>query len=262
MTDISIIMGVYNCEDTLAESIDSIINQTFKNWELIICDDGSTDNTYNIAKKYLDLYDEKIILIKNNINRGLNYTLNKCLKLAKGKYIARMDGDDISLPNRLEKEIDILENRNDIDIVSCAMIHFDDNGDWKIGQVNKEPKEEDFIFGTQFCHAPCMVRKEAYLAVDGYSEDKKLIRVEDYHLWIKMYSKGFRGVNIEEPLYKMRDDKNAFKRRKFKYRLNESYVKYIAYRKLNIRKRYIFYVLKPILVGILPYNIYNFLRRK
>ncbi|EGT0691132.1 glycosyltransferase [Clostridium perfringens] len=262
MVDISIIMGVYNCEDTLEESIDSIIKQTFKNWELIICDDGSSDKTYDIANKYSKMYSEKIILLKNSSNKGLNYTLNRCLKIANGKYIARMDGDDISLPNRLQKEIDILNNRIDIDIVSSSMIHFDENGDWKITKVNKEPKEEDFIFGTQFCHAPCMVRKEAYLSVNGYSEDKKLLRVEDYHLWVKMYSKGFKGINIEEPLYKMRDDKNAFKRRKFRYRLNESYVKYIAFKSLNIKKRYAIYILKPIFIGILPYRIYNFLRKK
>lgn len=262
MVGVSIIMGIYNCQDTLEESIESIINQSFKNWELILCDDGSIDKTYNIAKKYVEDYPDKIFLLKNKRNRGLSYTLNKCLKVSRGKYIARMDGDDISLHNRLQKEFNFLEKRKNISIVSSAMIHFDENGDWRTTKVKIEPKEEDFIFGTQFCHAPCMVRKEAFLAVNGYSEEKKITRVEDYHLWIKMYSKGYRGMNIEEPLYKMRDDKNAYARRKFRYRLNESYVKYIAMKELNIRKKYAIYILKPILIGMLPYNIYNFLRRK
>ena len=94
---ISIIMGAYNCEDTLSEAIDSIIQQTYKDWELIICDDGSKDNTLSIAKEYEKQY-ENIHVYKNEKNLGLNKTLNKCLSYAKGEYIARMDGDDISLP--------------------------------------------------------------------------------------------------------------------------------------------------------------------
>ena len=78
--EISILMGIYNCAGTLNEAIDSIITQTCKSWELILCDDGSSDNTYSIAKEYAERYPNKIILIKNSKNMGLNYTLNHCLK--------------------------------------------------------------------------------------------------------------------------------------------------------------------------------------
>ncbi|MEO2261829.1 glycosyltransferase family 2 protein [Dorea sp. YH-dor228] len=87
---ISIIMGIYNCAETLPESIESILNQTFTDWELIMCDDGSNDNTYHVAEWYASVYQNKIVLLKNEKNRGLNYTLNKCLEAVKGKYIARM----------------------------------------------------------------------------------------------------------------------------------------------------------------------------
>ena len=97
---ISVIMGIYNCAETLDEAVNSILGQTETNWELIMCDDGSTDNTYVIAEKYVQQYPNKIVLIRNDKNRGLNYTLNRCLKKAKGKYIARMDGDDLSLSER------------------------------------------------------------------------------------------------------------------------------------------------------------------
>ena len=107
---VSIIMGIYNCASTLPEAIDSIINQTYNNWELIMCDDGSVDNTYEIADKYRNQYPKKIVLLKNEKNMGLNYTLNECLKHSSGEYIARMDGDDLSLPTRLEKEVAFLEN--------------------------------------------------------------------------------------------------------------------------------------------------------
>ena len=109
--EISVIMGMYNCADTLSEAIESILNQTMKEWELIMCDDGSSDATYEVAELYRKRYPEKMILLRNRENRGLNYTLNRCLKAAKGKYIARMDGDDICLPERFAAEYENIGNR-------------------------------------------------------------------------------------------------------------------------------------------------------
>ena len=100
-----------------------------------------------------------------------------------------------------------------------------------------------------------MVRKEAYEKVKGYSISDRLLRVEDYHLWIKMYAKGFKGMNLQEPLYSMRDDRNAQGRRKFKYRLNEAYVKKVAIR------NYV-WCLRPIIIGLLPGSLYRILHRK
>ena len=213
---ISVIMGIYNCDKTLAEAIDSLLAQTYSNWELILCDDGSKDNTVAIANGYVQKYPEKMKLLITDKNMGLNYTLNRCLAETKGEYIARMDGDDISLPDRFQREIDVLENDKNISIVSTAMILFDEQGDWGKTQLKEKPAKKDFVKHTPFCHAPCLVRKEAYVAVSGYSVDKKLLRVEDYHLWIKMYSKGYYGINLQEALYKMRDDRDAQRRRKFK----------------------------------------------
>lgn len=96
-------MGVYNCADTLPEAIESIINQTYSNWELIICDDCSTDETWAVLERYQAKYPEKIKLVKNQINSKLAFSLNHCLKYATGEYVARMDGDDISVPDRFEK---------------------------------------------------------------------------------------------------------------------------------------------------------------
>ena len=106
---ISVIMGIYNCASTLREALDSLINQSYQDFEVIMCDDGSTDNTYAVAKEYCNLYPGKFILLSNDHNLGLNKTLNKCLQYAKGDYIARMDGDDISLPNRFKQEIEFLD---------------------------------------------------------------------------------------------------------------------------------------------------------
>ena len=262
MIEISIIMGLYNCQSTLSEAIDSILNQTKQDWQLILCDDGSKDYTFDVAKQYADRYSEKIVLLKNESNMGLNSTLNRCLKEAKGKYIARMDGDDISLPTRLEEEATFLDQFPEYAIVSCPMFYFDENGDWGRGIGKGEVKVSDFIKGTPFCHAPCMVRKEAYETVGGYSNDHRTLRVEDYDLWFRMYEKGYKGYNLSEPLYKMRDDQNAYHRRKFKFALNEAYVRFTGYRRLKLPISVYFYALRPILVGLIPKPIYMYFHHK
>ena len=258
---VSIIMGIYNCENTLDEAIQSLLDQTNQQWKLIMCDDGSKDNTYKKAKSYAEQY-ENIILIQNYKNMGLNYTLNQCLEYVDTEYVARMDADDISLPTRLEKEINFLDNHEEYAIVSTPMIYFDENGDFRTGKGNGKAIKSDFIKGPPFCHAPCMVRSEAYRKVKGYTIAEKLLRVEDYHLWYKMYLNGYRGYNLKEPLYKMRDDRDAKNRRKYKYRINEAYVKYLIVRDFNLSKINYIRVLKPLIVGLLPTFLYDFLHKK
>ena len=97
-------MGIYNCADTLKQAVESIQAQTCTDWELILCDDGSADHTYEVAQM-LAKAEERIIVLKNEKNLGLNYTLNHCLERASGKYIARMDGDDDCLPERFAKQL-------------------------------------------------------------------------------------------------------------------------------------------------------------
>ncbi len=259
---VSIIMGIYNCAETLRDAIESILNQTFTDWELIMCDDGSRDATYAIASEYSARFPQKIITLKNDQNFGLNATLNKCLSFAKGRFIARMDGDDLCDPSRLEEEVAVLENEKDIAIVSTGMSFFDENGSWGNLQFPAYPQKQDFLKGTPFCHAAAMVRKEAFDAVGGYSVESKLLRVEDYHLWLKMYREGFKGKNIQKILYSMRDDLNAYKRRKFCYRINESYVIRLAVKELNLPRMGYLYALRPIAVGLLPLPIYNFLHKQ
>lgn len=258
---ISVIMGIYNCEKTFAEALECIITQTYENWEIIMCDDGSSDGTVKVAKEYIEKYPDRIFLLRNKKNIGLNKTLNKCLKVAKGDYVARMDGDDLCSKNRFEKEVEILNKCPEIAIVSTDMEFFDENGVWGKTHVIKYPQKKDFVKATQFCHAACMVRREAYQAVDGYSIAKNLLRVEDYHLWVKMYAKGYRGVNIQETLYSMRDDRNAQSRRKFKYRLNEAYVKFYAVNVLGLPQKNYIFCLRPIIIGLLPKRIYKVLHR-
>lgn len=264
---ISIIMGIYNCERTLDDAIQSILQQTYKNWEFVICDDGSTDNTYEIAEKYLKDFPDQFILLKNEKNRGLNYTLNRCLKVCTGEFIARMDGDDISLPYRLEKELKFLIEHPEYAVISTPMILFDENGVWGETSVIERPERDDFCTHSPFfCHAACMMKKTVFDEVNGYTENPRFLRVEDCNLWFKVYAHGYKGANLTEPLYKMRDDRNAIHRRNIKARLNSCYVLYDGFKQIKMPWYKYIYVIKNAIIEIgkcmIPMVLYEYIHKK
>lgn len=262
MPKVSVIMGIYNVGDTLAEALDSVFAQTFQDFEVILCDDGSSDNTLQIANDYKLKYPDRVIVIQNEKNMGLNYTLNNCLEKANGLYIARMDGDDICDQTRFEKQVDFLDKNPDYAIVSALMTLFDECGEFRTTSAVECPGKKDFITGTPFCHAAVMIRADAYRKVGGYTVDKRMLRVEDVDLWFKLYEAGYKGYNIQEALYKMRDDREAVSRRKFKYRINSTYTRIIGFRRLKMPLRYYPYTFRPVLVGLLPKPIYIFLHKR
>ena len=236
---ISVIMSVYNAEDTLRESIDSILTQTYADWEFVICNDASTDGTQKILDEYADNYPEKFILIKNDENKYLAYSLNRCLEIATGYYIARMDADDISDKNRFEKQVRYLQNHSDVDLVGSAMQRFNENG---LGVVDAKPEHPDkysLRYVIPFNHATIMTYKRVYDTLNGYTVSDRTIRGQDYDLWFRFYYEGFRGDNISEPLYYVREDKNAFKRRTFKVRWNGFKTTCIGYKLLGFPKRWL-----------------------
>lgn len=259
---ISVIMGVYNCEETVSAALYSLLNQTFQDFEIIICEDGSKDNTLEVIQKLTEKYPEKIKIVINKKNMGLNYSLNYALKFATGKYIARMDGDDLSHPERLAREIEFLENHPEYSIVSTQIIYFDEDGEWGKSRPIPFPEVKDLIKRTPFAHGPSMTLHAAFKTVGGYTVDKKLLRVEDYHLWMKMYSQGFIGANIFEPLYYMRNNQHAFLRRNFKNRINEAYVKYLIFYTFKLPIKDLVFILRPILISMLPKELYSKLHKK
>lgn len=258
---ISVLMGIYNCAHTLPEALDSLYAQTYKNFKLILCDDGSKDNTYEIARKYADKH-ENIILLSNGENKGLNYTLNHCLKYADTEYCARMDGDDISMPTRFEKEILFLDSHPEYEIVGHQVTYFDEHGPKHTSALACIPTKKSFIYGSPFIHPTCMVRTRAYKLVNGYTVDKKLIRVEDFHLWAKMFSIGIQGYVLPESLQLMRDDNAAYARRNWTSRKNEIYVRFISYKMLGLPWYYQIYTLRPLIAYIAPKWVYNLIHNK
>ena len=207
--------------------------------EFIICDDCSADSSLQIINDYKNRYPDKFVIIRNDSNMKLPYSLNRCLAESRGELIARMDADDISHSTRIEKQVEYLMLHSTIDLVGTAMRRFDENG---FGSIDKKPEHPDkYSLRTliPFNHATIMTYKRVYDALDGYTVSERTIRGQDYDLWFRFYSHGFKGDNIPEPLYYVREDRAAFKRRTFKVRWNGFKTTCIGYDLLGFPKRWL-----------------------
>lgn len=261
MPTISVLMGIYNCASTLQEAVACIQAQTVSDWELILCDDGSADNTYALAC-HLAEQDSRIVVLRNEQNMGLAATLNRCLEAAQGEYVARMDGDDICPPQRFAEELTFLQSNPEYALVSGWMECFDEQGTYGTIRYMERPGFEDLARASQFCHAACMVRKEVLQSLGGYRTLPETIRVEDYDLWVRLYEAGHQGYNLQHVVYAMRDDRNAFRRRKFQYRINEAKVSCRAIRSSGMPLVTVRYPLMTICKGMVPSFLYKVLHRR
>lgn len=198
---ISVLMTVYNGEKYLNESIESILNQSFTDFEFIIVNDGSTDKSREIIESYKDT---RIILINNNTNRGLIESLNIGLNTARGRYIARLDHDDIALPERLSTQYDFMEKNREIDVVGSWTECIDEKGNnLKISRNNTDPLaiKYDFLFNNIMFHSSIFFRSDVVVNNGGYS--KEFIHSEDYEMYSRP-GKELRCANIPKVLFKLR----------------------------------------------------------
>ena len=262
MPRVSVIMATYNCDKTLKNAINSILAQTFTDWEMIICDDASTDNTFCILKEYQKTYPEKIILLKNPYTRHLAYSLNRCLKKARGEYIARMDADDVSLPERLQKQVEFLDVHSEYKVVGTAMIPFDERGKKAVRYMKPEPQKTDLISRSPFAHATIMMRKTVYEQLGGYTVCKRTVRGQDYDMWFRFFALGYRGYNLQEPLYLVLEDFNSFRRRTFQTRVQSVQTKLIGYRRLEYPFYKYIFAFKPLLASMVPSKVLLFYHRQ
>lgn len=204
---ISVLMPVYNAEKYLEESVQSVLNQTFKDFEFIMINDGSKDSSLKILKKYRKK-DKRIIIIDNKKNLGLHISLNKGLNIARGKYIARMDADDVSLPKRFEIEFNHIEKNKDIFLVGGSAIVIDEGGE-KMGSLLKGDNpyriKKKIMKSNPFVHPSIMFRNTG----EFFYRDK-FVCSEDYDLYLRMLSKGRKLENIKDFLIKYRISKDSF----------------------------------------------------
>lgn len=197
---VSIIMPVYNTAPFLREAMDSMLSQTFSDFELIVLNDCSPDN----AEEILDTYnDPRIVRYRGEKNVGLSNVLNIGIELARGKYIARMDSDDISLPNRLQVQVDYLEAHPEIDLVSVGMQLFGDNDEIWIRDQDFEEMKIRALFRSPVLHASSVWRKESF-EKQGLRFRQEMVPCEDYDLWTRALVSGLKFANLSEVLYRYR----------------------------------------------------------
>ena len=186
---ISIVMSCFNSTGTLDRAINSILNQSFSKFEFIIIDDGSTDQTFELLQRFSDR-DPRIKLLKNDINMGLSYSLNKGIKSAKTHYIARMDADDYSLSNRLMVQYKTMQNNPNFDILGCGMKRKLNKGR-VLDEVYLAKDHEDIvknIFRKPPVYHPTILIKKSVFDNHGYY-DESLRWAEDADLWYRIYDK-------------------------------------------------------------------------
>lgn len=255
MPKVSIIMATYNCEQTLRGSIESILRQTFTDWEFVICDDCSTDGTYDILQQYYKGYPGKFKILRNEKNSRLAYSLNRCLDVAAGEYIARMDGDDESVENRLEHQAVFLDAHPEYALVGTAMLPFNEKGDRPVRYAKPEPDSSDMLNRSPFFHATIMMRKDVYDKIGRYYVSKRTMRAQDYDMWFRFFARGYKGYNLQEPLYRVLEDDNAIKRRTMKTRLYEVQTRLKGYHLLHYPLYKYVYAFKPILAALTPVGV-------
>jgi glycosyltransferase involved in cell wall biosynthesis len=209
---VSVIMPVYNTAAYLGEAIQSILDQSYGDFEFIIINDGSTDHSEQIINSFND---PRIIYLNNEENQGLVYTLNRGVNLASGEWIARMDGDDISLPIRFEEQMQYLHDHPYVDVLATTVQLIDeqgaDAGIWVDDQSAILPEQILAHLPVNNCiaHPTVMVRAEI-LKKFKYLEEQA--QAEDYDLWLRMASRGYVIHKLNETLVKHRISRTSFTR--------------------------------------------------
>ena len=195
---VSVIMSCYNSQETVGRAIESILNQTLGNIELLICDDSSIDNTYETILRYEDL-DKRVKVYKNTKNLGLTKTLNFLIDKAEGTLIARQDDDDISLSERLKTQVNVLKEDN-LDFITTRAKVLGDN---KLipGISFNLPNSLVMNFKNPFIHGTLLIDKKVLNTVGNY--DERFYYAQDYKLFSDLLSKGYKYLTLKTPLYEL-----------------------------------------------------------
>jgi len=253
---ISVIMPVYNTEKYLSEAIESILNQSYRDFEFIIVDDFSSDWSFELLEKY-EKKDDRIRLYRNEKNSKLVYTLNRAISLSKWKYIVRMDSDDIIDLTRIEKQYNYMLGNPDIDILSSNLYFI--NKEWKQiwKRVYNTNIEEIILNESPICHACSVIKKKLFDEFWWYDERFNL--AEDYDLWLRFYSKWFKFSIYNDYLYYYRIFDDSWKVKKLKQQLKMTIdVKENAIKnyKINFKfKNYTRLYLEKFLYYFIPSNV-------
>lgn len=258
---VSIIMGAYNEEKNIGKCIESILKQSFSDFELIICDDCSTDNTRKVIEFYANK-DNRIKLITNERNLKVAASLNKCLEYSKSEYIAIMDADDICLEGRFLKQVNFLDEHPEYEMVGGGARIFDGNNISDLRLPKEYPSKNDVIYGPPFIHPTIMIRRNVLLSLKGYDTSDRTIRGQDWDLWFRFFSKNYNAYNLQEPLIVYSETKEGLKKRTFKTSIMYYKTAINGYKLLNVPKQKYIFALKPIVSKLIPRNIKKIIRTR
>lgn len=220
-------MPVYNCALYIKEAVTSILNQTFTDFELLIIDDASTDGTDNILMRFTD---SRIKIIKNLSNEGVSSSTNKGFKAAKGRYIARMDGDDIAVSTRFEKQVYLLENNPNVLVCGSLVQYYGGTGKVIQFKENHDEIVAELLISCSVCMGTAMFRKKE---LQNYFYDEKKFSGEDYDFWVKIIGLG-KFYNIQEVLLLYRvHEKQASQKHKNQQLEDDIHIQLCLFKKLN-----------------------------
>lgn len=259
---VSIAMGVYRPRrDYLMDSVNSIISQTFEDWELIICNDGTDDLETEVLLADVATLDSRVRVVGYGENRGLAFALNTCIENARGVYIARQDDDDRSLSRRLEEQVRYLDEHSGCAFVGAEACVFDDKGQWGHIDLVTDPVPRTFLWNSPYVHPTVLFRRDALEAVGRYRVSPETDRVEDYDLFMSLAAAGYAGHNIKEDLYEYRIDRDAGRYRPMRVRMNEARIRARGFKSLGLGAEALPYVLKPVVLGLVPGKLMGAIRR-
>lgn len=259
---VSVAMGVYRPErEYLIDSVKSIVSQSFEDWELVICDDGSDDELTDALLSEISALDPRVRIVGYGENRGLAFALNTCIENAHGELIARQDDDDRSLPQRLAEQVRYLDGHPGCAFVGAEARVFDDGGQWGHIELESDPTPKLFLWNSPYVHPTAVFRKEALEAVGGYRVAPETERVEDYDLFMALAAEGHKGHNIKEDLYEYRIDRDAEKYRPMRVRVNEARVRARGFKRLGLGVTALPYIAKPVMLGLIPGKLMGAIRR-
>jgi glycosyltransferase involved in cell wall biosynthesis len=200
---ITVGLSFYNNEKTLANAIKSVLLQTYSNFELILIDDGSTDSSYDVACIFA-CFDKRIKLIRGGENKGLIFRLNQIIDLAEGKYMARMDSDDMMMPEKLHRQMDFLIKNDTIDIIDTAAYTINEKdeptGMRKLIDVSSWDRKK--VLKKRLFFHPTIIAKTSWYRQNKY--DENFVRSEDFELWCRTFD-NIKFVRIYEPLFFYRE---------------------------------------------------------
>ena len=256
---VSVLMSVYNGAPTLEKAAASVLAQTYRNLELILCDDASTDDTWRIMQR-IAAQDARVTVFQNKTNRGLGASLNGCLSRAGGEYIARQDADDVSDPDRIERTTDFLLSSG-APYAACGVRVFDDGGVWSTRQYPQKITKHIIAQKNPFFHPTMVFRRAVLEGAGGYSETPETRRTEDYDLVMRLAAEGVIGENLPEILYSVYEPKEAYLRHNAKTRLCEVLVRARGLRAMGSPASDYIYLVKPLIMACVPRGLMRSLKR-